>query len=116
MTVGSLLSALAVGALVGALGRLAIPGPRRVPRWLGPTIGVAAALAGTIATRLAGVDIDTGADAGVPGLRELLVQTGAAGAAVGFAVTATGRAPRTHPRYPTAEPSSSRRPQEGPTR
>jgi hypothetical protein len=56
MTASSLLTALAVGLLIGVTGHWIGRTTRRLPLWLPPAVGVGAALLGTIAARLAGVD------------------------------------------------------------
>jgi uncharacterized membrane protein YeaQ/YmgE (transglycosylase-associated protein family) len=47
MTVGSIISAIIVGLIIGALGRLVLPGKQDIPIWLTILIGVVAALIGT---------------------------------------------------------------------
>lgn len=56
MTVTGLVTALLTGVTVGLLGGLVTPARREVPVWLTTAIGVVAALVGTIAAALAGVD------------------------------------------------------------
>ncbi|MFC8300089.1 GlsB/YeaQ/YmgE family stress response membrane protein [Micromonospora orduensis] len=90
MTVGALLSALAVGLAVGALGRLVIPGRQPVPRWVTAAVGVVAALLGSLTVRLAG-------DAGRLSFGEALVQVCAAGVAVVLVVVTSGRHRSTTP-------------------
>lgn len=46
MGVGGFISALVVGLIVGALGRLAVPGKQNIPIWLTMLIGVVAAMIG----------------------------------------------------------------------
>jgi uncharacterized membrane protein YeaQ/YmgE (transglycosylase-associated protein family) len=58
MTVVSILSALVVGLIVGALGRLVVPGKQHIPLWLTLVIGVVAALIGTVVARAIGVNTD----------------------------------------------------------
>ncbi len=53
MTAVSLITAVAVGALIGIAGRLATPARRRTPLWLPMAVGIGAALLGTIIARLA---------------------------------------------------------------
>jgi uncharacterized membrane protein YeaQ/YmgE (transglycosylase-associated protein family) len=89
MTITGIITALAVGLIVGALGRLVVPGRQHLPVWLTLVIGVVAALLGTVLARLAGID-----QAGFS-LWTLLIQVGLAGLAV-FAVAATGRRRHTH--------------------
>jgi hypothetical protein len=56
MTETSIITAVAVGLVVGVLVRWLVPACRRVPFWLPPAVGVAAAVMGTVAARLGGVD------------------------------------------------------------
>ncbi len=44
------------GLIIGALGRLAVPGRQTIPLWLTLVIGVVAALLGTVIARLAGIN------------------------------------------------------------
>ena len=47
MTVTGIISAIIVGLIIGALGRLVLPGKQDIPIWLTIVIGVVAALIGT---------------------------------------------------------------------
>ncbi|MWA00421.1 GlsB/YeaQ/YmgE family stress response membrane protein [Actinomadura sp. LD22] len=47
MSIGGIVSAVVLGAVVGALGRLVVPGRRSMPGWLTVAVGVVAAFAGT---------------------------------------------------------------------
>lgn len=47
MTVEGIIGALIVGLIVGALGRLVVPGKQDIPIWLTMLVGVVAALIGT---------------------------------------------------------------------
>ena len=47
MTIEGIISALIIGAVIGALGRLVVPGRQDIPIWLTIVIGVVAALIGT---------------------------------------------------------------------
>lgn len=51
MTVGGIISALVVGLIIGALGRLVLPGRQNIPIWLTILIGIGAALLGTAIAR-----------------------------------------------------------------
>ncbi|AGZ39851.1 GlsB/YeaQ/YmgE family stress response membrane protein [Actinoplanes friuliensis] len=62
MTVTSILVALVVGLIIGALGRLVVPGKQNIPIWLTMVIGVVAALLGTVLARAIGVDKTGGID------------------------------------------------------
>ncbi|MEU7850205.1 GlsB/YeaQ/YmgE family stress response membrane protein [Micromonospora parva] len=76
MSIAGLVTALLVGVASGLFGRLVIPGRREAPVWLTVSVGVVAALAGTILARLAGVDT------GTFNLLTLVVQVGLAGSGV----------------------------------
>ncbi|GAB3833991.1 hypothetical protein GCM10027610_028820 [Dactylosporangium cerinum] len=54
MTVGGIISAIVVGLIIGALGRLVVPGKQNIPIWLTIVIGIVAALIGTAIARGAG--------------------------------------------------------------
>ena len=58
MTVTGIITALIVGLVIGALGRLVVPGKQNIPIWLTMVIGVVAALLGTVLARAFGV-VDT---------------------------------------------------------
>jgi uncharacterized membrane protein YeaQ/YmgE (transglycosylase-associated protein family) len=47
MEVTGIISAIIIGAIIGALGRLALPGKQNIPIWLTILIGIAAALVGS---------------------------------------------------------------------
>ncbi|MFC0005588.1 hypothetical protein [Micromonospora siamensis] len=74
---------MAVGVVVGLLGRLALPGPKAAPVWLTVSFGVAAAQLGSIIVRLIGVD----PDAWMP---RSVAQVGLAVPVVVFALVAAG--------------------------
>ncbi|SDJ27488.1 GlsB/YeaQ/YmgE family stress response membrane protein [Nonomuraea jiangxiensis] len=62
MEITGIFSGLIIGIVIGALGRLVVPGRQRIPVWLTILIGVVAALIGTaIAARL-GVSDTSGVD------------------------------------------------------
>ncbi|GGK41081.1 transglycosylase [Pilimelia terevasa] len=89
MTVTGIFTALIVGLVIGALGRLAVPGKQNIPVWLTMLIGVVAALLGTALARVLGVDTE-----GFSFL-ELGVQVALAAAGVFAVVGLTGRGDRT---------------------
>ena len=62
MTVSGIIVALIVGLIIGALGRLVVPGKQNIPIWLTMVIGVVAALLGTVVARAFGVDKTGGVD------------------------------------------------------
>ncbi|MBQ0988701.1 GlsB/YeaQ/YmgE family stress response membrane protein [Micromonospora sp. PSH03] len=84
MSIVGLVTTLLVGVAVGLLGRLVVPGRQETPIWLTVSVGVVAALAGSIVARLAGVDTST------LNLMTLVVQAGLAGIGV-VLVVATAR-------------------------
>ncbi|MEV0156832.1 GlsB/YeaQ/YmgE family stress response membrane protein [Micromonospora sp. NPDC050686] len=86
LTVWGIITALFVGLIVGALGRLAVPGRNPMPIWLHMLIGVGAALLGTVLARAIGIATET---AGID-WRELLVQVVLAAIAVAL-VSGVGR-------------------------
>ncbi|MDO3701987.1 GlsB/YeaQ/YmgE family stress response membrane protein [Micromonospora sp. C28SCA-DRY-2] len=85
LTVWGIITALIVGLIVGALGRLAVPGRQNMPIWLHMLIGVGAALLGTVIARASGFADTAGID-----WRELLLQVLLAAVAVAL-VAGVGR-------------------------
>jgi uncharacterized membrane protein YeaQ/YmgE (transglycosylase-associated protein family) len=69
MTVAGIISALIVGLIIGALGRLVVPGRQNIPVWLTIVVGIVAALLGTALARGAGFADTDGVD-----WTEILVQ------------------------------------------
>jgi uncharacterized membrane protein YeaQ/YmgE (transglycosylase-associated protein family) len=47
MTIGSIIGAIIIGLIIGALGRLVVPGKQHVPIWLTILVGIVAALIGS---------------------------------------------------------------------
>ena len=47
MEIGGIISALIIGVIIGALGRLIVPGKQKIALWLTILIGIVAALIGT---------------------------------------------------------------------
>ena len=82
MTVIGIITAIVVGAIIGALGRLVVPGRQSIPIWLTILIGIVAAFIGTFIARALGIPTAT---AGIDWL-ELLVQVIVA--AIGVAIVA----------------------------
>jgi uncharacterized membrane protein YeaQ/YmgE (transglycosylase-associated protein family) len=87
MEVTGFLWAIVIGLVIGALGRLVVPGRQNIPIWLTILIGVAAALLGTLVAGLLGVDDTRGID-----WIELIIQV--AFAAAGVALVAGMRSRR----------------------
>ena len=70
MTVTGIIMAIIIGLIVGALGRLVLPGRQSIPIWLTIVVGIVAALLGTALARALGIPTAT---SGVDWL-ELIVQ------------------------------------------
>jgi uncharacterized membrane protein YeaQ/YmgE (transglycosylase-associated protein family) len=62
MTVSGIISAIFVGLVIGALGRLVVPGRQRIALWLTIVIGIVAALVGSLLADLLGVGSTRGID------------------------------------------------------
>ena len=82
MTVTGIITAIIVGAIIGALGRLVVPGRQPIPIWLTIIVGIIAAFIGTALARALGIPTATN---GIDWL-ELLVQVIVA--AIGVVVAA----------------------------
>ncbi|GAA1863676.1 GlsB/YeaQ/YmgE family stress response membrane protein [Asanoa iriomotensis] len=87
MTAGGIITALIIGLIIGALGRLVVPGRQNIPIWLTLVIGVVAALLGSAIARAGGF-ADTG---GFVDWRELLLQIVLAAVGVLLTVSMYGR-------------------------
>jgi uncharacterized membrane protein YeaQ/YmgE (transglycosylase-associated protein family) len=87
VTVSGIISAIIIGLIIGALGRLVVPGRQPIPIWLTIVIGIAAALIGTWIAYALGVGSTPGID-----WIELLLQI--ALAAVGVLLVAGRYRPR----------------------
>ena len=81
MTATGIITAIIVGAIIGALGRLVIPGRQSMPVWLTIVVGIVAALIGTAIAGAIGVKDTSGFD-----WIEFFIQV--ALAAIGVALTA----------------------------
>ena len=86
MEITGIFTAIVIGLIIGALGRLVVPGKQTMPIWLTLLIGVVAALIGTFLAALIGVD-DTG---GVDWI-ELALQIGLAAGGVALVAGARRR-------------------------
>jgi uncharacterized membrane protein YeaQ/YmgE (transglycosylase-associated protein family) len=62
MEISGILTAILVGLIIGALGRLVVPGKQNIPIWLTLLIGIVAALIGTFIAGLIGVAETSGID------------------------------------------------------
>ncbi|GAA2983126.1 GlsB/YeaQ/YmgE family stress response membrane protein [Actinokineospora diospyrosa] len=81
MTVTGIFTALIIGLIIGALGRLVVPGKQSIPIWLTIVVGIVAAFLGTALANAVGV----GTTAGVDWI-EIIFQIGLA--AIGVALVA----------------------------
>ena len=62
MEISGIFTAIIIGLVIGALGRLVLPGKQKIGFWLTLLIGVVAALIGTFLAALIGVDDTRGID------------------------------------------------------
>ena len=83
MTIESFFGAIGIGLVIGALGRLVLPGRQKIPIWLTIVVGIVAALVGSA---IVGPMRDTD---GVDWV-ELVVQVALAAAGVALAVAVRG--------------------------
>jgi uncharacterized membrane protein YeaQ/YmgE (transglycosylase-associated protein family) len=86
MTATGIISAIIIGLILGALGRLVVPGRQAIPIWLTILIGIAAALVGSWIATAMGVGVTRGVD-----WIELLIQIVLAALAVMLVAGAYGR-------------------------
>jgi uncharacterized membrane protein YeaQ/YmgE (transglycosylase-associated protein family) len=86
MTITGIISALVIGLVIGALGRLLAPGKQKIPIWLTILVGIVAALAGTAIARGAGYADTPGFD-----WLELITQVVLSALGVSLTAAATGR-------------------------
>ena len=85
---GLIISAIVVGAIIGALGRLVLPGRQNISIWLTIAIGIVAALIGSLIANALGVGNTNGID-----WIKLIIQVALAAAGVALVAgrAATGR-------------------------
>ncbi|MFG3442476.1 GlsB/YeaQ/YmgE family stress response membrane protein [Nonomuraea sp. NPDC047897] len=62
MTIQSILGAIVIGAVIGAVGRLLLPGRQAIGWILTVVVGIAAALVGTLIAQVLGVETTPGID------------------------------------------------------
>lgn len=62
MTADGIITAIIIGAIIGALGRLVLPGRQAIPIWLTIVVGIVAALLGTVVANALGVKTTPGVD------------------------------------------------------
>ncbi|WP_440070400.1 GlsB/YeaQ/YmgE family stress response membrane protein [Streptosporangium sp. OZ121] len=79
MTIASILGAIVIGAVIGALGRLLLPGRQAIGVILTVVVGIVAALIGTALAQVLGVATTDGID-----WIELVMQVGLAIVGVGL--------------------------------
>ena len=77
----NIIQAIIIGAIIGFLGRLAVPGKQNIPIWLTIVVGIVAAFIGTFIARAFGIADTNGID-----WLELIIQVIVA--AIGVAVVA----------------------------
>jgi uncharacterized membrane protein YeaQ/YmgE (transglycosylase-associated protein family) len=70
MTITGIIAAIVIGAIIGGLARLILPGKQNIPIWLTIVAGIVAAFIGTFIARAVGIPTDTN---GIDWL-ELMVQ------------------------------------------
>jgi uncharacterized membrane protein YeaQ/YmgE (transglycosylase-associated protein family) len=70
VTITGIITAIVIGAIIGALGRLVVPGRQPIPIWLTIIVGIIAAFIGTLIARAIGIPTAT---SGIDWL-ELIVQ------------------------------------------
>ncbi|WUH97999.1 GlsB/YeaQ/YmgE family stress response membrane protein [Spirillospora sp. NBC_00431] len=87
MNITGIISAIVIGAVIGALGRLLLPGRQPIGVILTVLVGIAAAIAGTAIAQSVGVDTTNGID-----WIELVFQVGLA--VLGVAIVAAFKARR----------------------
>jgi uncharacterized membrane protein YeaQ/YmgE (transglycosylase-associated protein family) len=80
MEVTGFITAIIIGLIIGALGRLVVPGRQNIPIWLTLLIGVVAAILGTLLAGAFGVADTRGID-----WIELALQVGLAAVGVALA-------------------------------
>jgi uncharacterized membrane protein YeaQ/YmgE (transglycosylase-associated protein family) len=88
MTPGGIISAIIIGLIIGALGRLVVPGRQSIPIWLTLLVGIGAALLGSVIAGGLGVRDTTGID-----WIEIAIQIGLAALGVAL-VSGLGRGSR----------------------
>ncbi|GAA1370453.1 GlsB/YeaQ/YmgE family stress response membrane protein [Catellatospora chokoriensis] len=86
MTVAGIISAIIVGLVVGALGRLVVPGRQSLPIWLTIVVGIVAAVLGTAIAQAVGIAVTDGID-----WIELVFQVGLAALGVALIAGVRGR-------------------------
>ena len=88
MEVTGFFTAIIIGLIIGALGRLVLPGKQKISIWITLAIGVIAALLGTFLAAAIGVDDTPGID-----WIELAIQVALAAGGVALVAGASARRP-----------------------
>jgi uncharacterized membrane protein YeaQ/YmgE (transglycosylase-associated protein family) len=86
MTANGIITAIIVGAIIGALGRLVLPGRQAIPVWLTIVVGIGAALLGSVIANAMGVRDTAGVD-----WTEILIQVVLAAIGVALVSGMSGR-------------------------
>ena len=86
MEVTGIITAIIIGLIIGALGRLVVPGKQNIPIWLTILIGIVAAIIGTFIAAGIGVAETRGVD-----WIELIIQIVLAAVGVSLAAGLYGR-------------------------
>ena len=86
MTATGIITAIIVGAIIGALGRLLLPGRQSIPIWLTIVVGIGAALLGSVIANAMGVKDTPGVD-----WVELFIQVVLAAIGVAIVAGVSGR-------------------------
>ena len=86
MEITGIITAIIIGLIIGALGRLVVPGKQNIPIWLTILIGIVAAIIGTFLASALGVNDTKGID-----WIELLIQVVLAAVGVGAVAGVYGR-------------------------
>ncbi|MDQ3454234.1 MAG: GlsB/YeaQ/YmgE family stress response membrane protein [Actinomycetota bacterium] len=86
MTASGIITAIIVGAIIGAVARLILPGKQNIPIWLTIVVGIVAALIGTAIAAALDVKDTDGID-----VIEILIQLVVAVIGVGLVAGAYGR-------------------------
>jgi uncharacterized membrane protein YeaQ/YmgE (transglycosylase-associated protein family) len=84
MTVTGIIAAIVIGAIIGGLARLILPGKQHIPIWLTIVVGIVAALVGTFLARLVGISTHTNGIDWLELLVQLIVAVIAVAAVAGF--------------------------------
>jgi uncharacterized membrane protein YeaQ/YmgE (transglycosylase-associated protein family) len=88
-TIGGIITAIVIGALIGALARLVLPGRQNISILLTIVVGIVAALVGTAIAKAVGVSDTPGVD-----WIELILQVAVAAVGVTIVGAVTGRRAR----------------------